>query len=141
MKTLYLFSLLALIPPVINLTSSRNINVSAPQPPKFKERTFILQKDAKQHILAHNLWDKKRGKIEGHVDKKGKKKQGSTKWQLKGIKDYEFAVIETDGELKKYYIGDELPNETYLKQIILGGIVVQNKTEENYIYLFGKKQK
>ena len=141
MKTLYLFSLLALIPPVINLISNDTTTASAPLPPKFKEQELVLQKDAKQQILAHNLWDKKRGGIESHVDQKKGKKKGNIKWQLKGIKDNEFAIVEADGELKKYYIDDELPDKTYLKKIISGGIIVQGKTEERYIYLFGKKQK
>ena len=143
MKKTYLLALIVLIHPAINLSLGVKNIVNAPLPPKFKNQGFVLQDDAKQQILAHNLWDKKRGVIVSDTLKKdGEKQKKMANWTLKAVKNAEFAMIDVDGKLKKYYPDDELPNQIRLKKILFDGIVVQGQEEEDEektIYLFGKK--
>lgn len=138
MKKPYLLALLVLIHPAINLSINKTETANVPLPPKFIVQDFVLQDDAKQRILEHNLWDKKRGII---VSREENKKQKTKKngWQLKAVKNIEFAIIESKGALKKYYPDDQLPDESYLKEILFDGIVIQREEEIEYVYLFGKK--
>jgi len=138
MKNYYFLALLALIPPVINFSFDKDKSATAALPPSFKQQPFILQEDAKQKILAHNLWDKERGKIINTATKKNLEKQ-TTDWQLKAVKQADFAILQIAKEIKTYYEGESFPDGAILKKILLDGIIIQRETETKHVYLFGKK--
>lgn len=144
-KTTFL-ALLVLIEPGLRWQTELNNNSKARLPPSFSQQDFSLTADAKSTILAHNLWDEARGLVTAETsitkDKKGKqgnKKNKVTKWHLRAVKLASFAAIEAENKVKLYRVGEKLPDGKIIKKILLDGIIIQDKTTIEYVYLFGKK--
>ncbi len=103
-------------------------------------------------LLSHNLWDKKRGllniKDDQQTAQSGNEQPleaalpGSNQlWALLGVSNNKrsFAVIQIDGQIKKYYLGEQLPDGAKLIQIMPYGINIERLGKDEHVYLFGKK--
>ncbi len=146
MQKTTLLALLVLIEPGLRWQTELNNHSKARLPPSFNQSEFDLTKDAKNTILAHNLWDEARGLViadasvtTGKKAKKGKKKDKATKWHLRAVKLASFAAIEFEKKVKLYRVGEKLPDGKIIQKILLDGIIIQDETTTEYVYLFGKK--
>ncbi|MDO9105608.1 MAG: hypothetical protein Q7U57_11690 [Methylovulum sp.] len=145
MKKYYLLALVPPLLPFINLWLEDDGNLSTAQhPPQFKQQDAIISEDTKQQILAHNLWDKARGRIIDQNPQRANPQQQQVasalaQWQLKGVKMPDIAILQTADHLKIYHPGELLPDGARLQKVLIDGIILKRENKTENVYLFGKR--
>lgn len=120
------------------------LDIPAITPPPIAPALPPANQDALNEILAHNLWDKQRGKIAEakHTDTGTAATAATTpnnSWQLKGIILPDTALLKTANRLKHYHRHDQLPDGAIIRRIFIDGIALEKNTKHYNVYLFGKK--
>jgi len=111
------------------------------------ELPSISDRDTKTQLsamLAHSLWDKRRGAANKQANAALVEQQGkSLAWSLKGIGYQQMhapvAVIAVGSNVKMYHEGDRLPDGALLMRIMASNIVIEENGEERHVYLFKEK--
>lgn len=127
-------------------------DVSSIPPPELPVVSSINGNGLLAEILSHNLWDKERGLLSVKDDQQTAQSAneqpsdaqlpaGNQLWTLLGVSNNKrsFAVIQMDGQIKKYYLGEQLPDGAKLIQIMPYGINIERLGKDEHVYLFGKK--
>lgn len=121
------------------------------QPPPLPSEPPTLGDQPRQTILAHNLWDERRGQVlapdaEAFAET-GAKPAAAQVWHLRAViapaPSGPLAMIENstarDEKWHTYREGDELPNGERLLEILPDGIVFQESDQTQQRFLFGKE--
>jgi len=96
-----------------------------------------------EEILARNILDPARGKVEDVVEKSEPESAVDKQWHLLATAVQQLhepiAVISTRGKMKSVHEGDILPDGSRLVVVMEDGIVVEEEGKEHHVYMFGKK--
>jgi len=118
---------------------------TAVAPPLLPQAEDVKTNGLLEAILAHNLWDEKRGQLVSDATQAaGAADKSASACQLKGIAYAQLqvpqAMFACDGKLTLLQEGAELPDHSLLREIHVDHAVLEKDGDIRKQYLFGKKQ-
>ncbi len=111
-------------------------------PPALPVSPDRIENKSLEEILARNILDPDRGKVEDTVEATGSMRV-DRQWHLLATAVQQVhepvAVISARGKMKSVHEGDILPDGSRLVLVIEDGIIVEQAGKERHVYLFGKQ--
>lgn len=142
-KLFYLIILVTIItPPILHwkkgIVIQKKQSLDPPNLPDMPTTNEALLDE----LLARNLWDKNHKKItrENELSDNSNNNLG---WVLQGIADSQSPTpsikITINSQQSTLYLGDRLPKNWKLIEILGDGIVIKKQEKTKHVYLFGKQ--